>query len=97
MIKETALFTTVLFPLITRFERNNIQAIWRTDFMNTLRKPFLALCSKKSYTAFNTLGRLNLMCLPSCFLFQNTTREKDLFKKQLNYQDKEIETVLSFH
>lgn len=37
------------------------------------------------------------MYLPSCFLFQNTTREGDIFKKQVNYQDKEIETVLIFN
>lgn len=66
--------------------------------MNALRKQFLALRSNNmSYTALTTLEVAgNLMSLPSCHLLPNRTGEDDLFKKQGNYQDKEIEPVSSF-
>lgn len=95
-LKVTASLTTVFFPFIKRFnfERNNTQAIWRTNFVNVLRKQFLALGSDKSNTVLITLEVVgNLMRLPSCHLFQNRTGEGDLFKKRVKYQEKEIDPV----
>lgn len=74
-LKVTAPFTIVFFPLIktVNFERNDIQASWSTNFMNALRKHFLALSSNsKSYAALITIEVVgNLMCFPSHHFLQN--------------------------